>query len=52
MPWLALPFNDSRIKKSSTNYNVKGIPMLIAIRPNLSVITMNAKLDVIKCIKD
>jgi hypothetical protein len=52
MPWLSLPFGDTRIQKYTHNYNIKGIPMLIALKPDLQVLTMTAKLDVIKCVKD
>lgn len=52
MPWLYLPFNDDRVAKYEDNYSIKGIPMLIVIKPNLEVANMKAKLDVIKIITE
>lgn len=52
MPWISLPYDDPRIHKYATNFNIKGIPMLIVIREDLTVATMDAKLDVLKCLKE
>lgn len=52
MPWLCLPFSDERVTKYEENYNIKGIPMLIVIKPNLEVANMKAKLDVFKIISE
>lgn len=50
MPWVSIPYGDERIPKYAENYSIKGVPMLIVIKPNLEVATMTAKLDVINCI--
>lgn len=52
MPWLCLPFGDDRCKKYAKNYEVKGVPNLIVIRPDLKCVHSKAKLDVIKCLKE
>ncbi|KRX06093.1 Thioredoxin-like fold [Pseudocohnilembus persalinus] len=52
MPWLCLPFNDPRNKQYAAEYQIKGVPNLIAINQNLECIHKMAKLDVIKTLKD
>jgi len=47
MPWISLPYNDPRNKKYAANYNVKGIPVLVVINKDLTMVTDKAKLDVI-----
>lgn len=46
MPWLAIPFGDARIEAVSTKYGVKGIPVLIVLKPNGDALLKNGKQDV------
>ena len=34
MPWLALPRGDPRIRNLAQKYNVKGVPQLIIVKPD------------------
>lgn len=43
MPWLALPFQDSRCKQLSTAFQVSGIPMLIIMDEDGNVITSQGR---------
>ncbi|KAI5352327.1 hypothetical protein L3X38_005218 [Prunus dulcis] len=43
MPWLALPFGDSRKASLSRRFKVQGIPMLIAIGPTGQTVTKEAR---------
>lgn len=43
MPWLALPFEDSRIKKLGSRFGVDGYPTVILIDPEGKVITTSAR---------
>ncbi|KAL6294512.1 hypothetical protein ACE6H2_002654 [Prunus campanulata] len=43
MPWLALPFGDSRKASLSRRFKVQGIPMLIAIGPTGQTVTKKAR---------
>ncbi|CAN6676137.1 unnamed protein product [Malus baccata var. baccata] len=43
MPWLALPFGDSRKAFLSRKFKVQGIPMLIAIGPTGQTVTKEAR---------
>ena len=43
MPWLALPFGDSRKALLSRKFKVQGIPMLIAIGPTGQTVTKEAR---------
>ena len=46
MPWLALPFDKELKRKISNEFSVRGIPKLIVLSPNGTVITSNARGDV------
>ena len=52
MPWVSLPSTDPRILKFAENYKIKGVPVLIVIKKDLSMVHSTAKLDVINCIKE
>ncbi len=52
MPWVALPYGDARVPKFAENYSIKGVPVLVVIRKNLTAAHQTAKLDVINCIKE
>ncbi|KAM1170794.1 hypothetical protein ACFX15_020681 [Malus domestica] len=43
MPWLALPFGDSRKAFLSRKFKVQGIPMLVAIGPTGQTVTREAR---------
>ena len=44
MPWTALPFDDHELKKElSSKYGVKGIPMLVVVKPDGTLINANAR---------
>lgn len=43
MPWLALPFGDSRKALLSRKFKVSGIPMLVAIGPSGQTVTKEAR---------
>ncbi|XP_028801769.1 probable nucleoredoxin 1 isoform X1 [Neltuma alba] len=43
MPWLALPFGDSRKSFLSRKFKVQGIPMLVAIGPGGQTLTKDAR---------
>ncbi|XP_054793798.1 probable nucleoredoxin 1 [Prosopis cineraria] len=43
MPWLALPFNDTRKSLLSRQFKMYGIPMLVAIGPSGQTITKEAR---------
>ncbi|KAF7829355.1 putative nucleoredoxin 1 [Senna tora] len=43
MPWLALPFGDSRKAFLSRKFKVQGIPMLVAIGPSGRTVTKEAR---------
>jgi nucleoredoxin len=42
MPWLAIPFQDSRINALSDRFDIEGIPSLIILDPNGDVVTKDA----------
>ena len=42
MPWLALPRGDSRITDIATKFQVKGVPRLIVLKPDGTVISDSA----------
>ena len=46
MPWLALDFNDPRRAEIKKLHNVSGIPTLVILKPNGSVLNVNARNDV------
>lgn len=48
MPWLALPFGDSRKSFLSRKFKVQGIPMLVAIAPSGRTITKEAR-ELVAC---
>ncbi|XWS69014.1 hypothetical protein CRYUN_Cryun04dG0143300 [Craigia yunnanensis] len=43
MPWLAVPFGDARKSLLSRKFNVRGIPMLIAIGPTGKTVTKETR---------
>lgn len=43
MPWLALPFKDSRISALSDRFDVEGIPAFIILDPERNVVTTSAR---------
>lgn len=42
MPWLALPKGDSRLAILAKQYDVKGVPRLVILKPDGTVIDKNA----------
>jgi thiol-disulfide isomerase/thioredoxin len=51
MPWLALPFGDKHKASLGKTFNVKGIPTLIILAPDGSVISMTGRSDVYNGVK-
>lgn len=45
-PWLAIPFNDSRVMDLKAMYAITHIPILVIIRKNGTVVTTNARNDI------
>ena len=43
MPWLAIPLNDPRIEELTLKHGVKGIPILIVLKPNGEILTRNGR---------
>lgn len=52
IPWISIPYNDPRIPKFAENYNVKVIPVLIVLRPDLTILSDKAKYDVFRVLKE
>ena len=46
MPWLALDFNDPKKPDIKKLHNVSGIPSLVILKPDGSVLDVNARNDV------
>lgn len=46
MPWIALPFGDSRIAALKTQHSISGIPCLVVLKPDGSVVSANGRGDV------
>ena len=46
MPWLNIPFGDTRIEKLLEKYQVVGIPVLLILNTKGEVVTMDGKKDV------
>jgi nucleoredoxin len=42
MPWLALPRADSRLAKLAKEFDVKGVPRLVILKPDGTVVDKNA----------
>ena len=42
MPWLALPKGDGRLAKLAKEFEVKGVPRLVILKPDGTVIDKNA----------
>ena len=45
-PWLAIPFNDSRVMELKAMYAVTAVPILVIIRKDGTVVTTNARNDI------
>lgn len=43
MPWIALPFNDPRVKKLNNNFDISGIPSLVILDSDGKVITTEGR---------
>jgi nucleoredoxin len=46
MPWVALPFGDTRIGQLKQQHNVTGIPCLVVLKKDGSVLVANGRGDV------
>lgn len=46
MSWLAIPFGDKRIEELTQHFNIKGIPVLLVLKPNGEIATKQGKQDV------
>ena len=45
-PWLAIPYNDSRVMELKSMYAITGVPVLVIIRKDGTVVTTNARADI------
>lgn len=48
MPWVALPFGDSRKDELKKEYKIIGIPHLLVLKPDGTVVVHNGRADVQK----
>jgi hypothetical protein len=46
VPWLSIPFNDSRVMDLKAMYAITHIPILVIIRKNGTVVTTNGRNDI------
>ena len=46
VPWLAIPFNDSRVMELKQMYAITAIPVLVIIRKDGTVVTTNGRNDI------
>lgn len=46
MPWLTLPFGDERCESFSDEYGCQGIPYLVILKPDGSLVTKTGREDV------
>jgi len=42
MPWLALPFKDARLATLAKKFEVKGVPRLVVLKPDGTIINHSA----------
>eukprot|EP01044_Picomonas_judraskeda_P000355 COSAG03_NODE_16_length_21807_cov_27.080247_3_plen_88_part_00 len=49
MPWLALPFHDSRTNAFKTAYTVEGIPSLVLVGPDGGVLSKDGRDYILQC---
>ena len=42
MPWLALPFRDARLASLAKRFEVKGVPRLVVLKPDGTIINNSA----------
>ena len=45
-PWLAIPFNDSRVMELKQMYAITAVPILVVIRKDGTVVTTNGRNDI------
>lgn len=48
MPWISLPFKDERVLELVKKYEVKGVPRLVMVKPDGTVLSQNAVQKIIK----
>ena len=48
MPWLALPKGDTRLPALAKKYEVKGVPRLVVLKPDGTVIDSNGVTKITK----
>ena len=46
MPWVAIPFNDSRVKSLKTKFKVTGIPLLLLLNRDGTLAHGTARADI------
>lgn len=46
MPWISLPWNDERVATLCEEFEVRGIPSLVILKPDGTVVTKDARGDV------
>ncbi len=47
MPWIAIPYDDPRIKTLTEIHNIKGLPSLLVLKKNGEIATRTGKVDVV-----
>ena len=52
MPWIAITFGSQEIKDLKTKYQVSGIPKLVVVNPDGSLVSADARNDVTKLGKE
>ena len=45
-PWLAIPFNDSRVMELKQFYAITAVPVLVIIRKDGTIVTTNGRNDI------
>lgn len=46
MPWLCMPYNDSKVKSIQHKFNIISIPHLLVLKPDATIAIENARADV------
>ena len=46
VPWIAIPYKDTRVMELKTMYAITAVPQLIVIRKNGTILTVNGRDDI------
>ena len=47
MPWLAMPFQDPRIKNLAKTFKVRGVPRLVVLNPKSGAVVCEQAVEII-----